>query len=68
MPKAPSPTVAKAGLMPVTSGTGLGAATAKETGGETPPPGGGLSTVTVAVCAVAMSVASICAASWLAER
>ena len=66
--KADPPAVAELGERVVRAGTGLFAAVmVKVNPPEVPPPGVGLKTVTVAVPAVAMSVAGIAAVSWVEE-
>ena len=66
--KAGPPAVAELGEMVDRVGTGLFAAEmVKVNPPEVPPPGAGLKTVTVAVPAVAMSVAGIAAVSWVEE-
>ena len=57
------PAVALFGLSDVSVGAGLIAAIVKVTPPDTPPPGDGVITVTVAVPAVARSVAGTCAVS-----
>lgn len=51
--------------MLLTSGAVVGETTEKESGSESPPPGDGLKTVTVAVPVVTMSAAVMAACSWL---
>src|SRR2546428_10977439 len=63
------PATAAVGLRPVVVGIGLVFVMPmlKVCGFDVPPPGAELSTVTCAVSAVAMSVAGLAAASWVAE-
>ncbi len=64
--KSEPPAVAEEGLMLTRLGTGLsGTLIVKVSAFETPPPGAGLKTVTLAVPAVAMSDAVIEAVNWL---
>ncbi len=63
--KAAPPAVAVAGESEVIAGAGL--LMVKVSPGDSPPPGAGLKTVTLAVPAVAMSVTGIAAVSWVSE-
>jgi hypothetical protein len=61
------PAVDEAGLIVVSTGTGLGALIVKVCAPDVPPPGLGLNTVAEAVPAVAISAAVMAAVNWVAD-
>ena len=63
--KAGPPVAAEFGFKLVSVGTGFGATMPTLTELEAPPPGAGLNTVILAVPALAISAAGICAVSWV---
>jgi len=61
------PAGADAGVIPLVAGTGLGATIVNAWALDVPPPGAGVTTVTLALPAVAISAATIVVLSVVAE-